>query len=113
MQRRQRYVQKSVIHVQSCCFANLNLYRIIGVLVDIAVVVAMLSFEIPRRRRRQKRSLKSDFAIYGTLARLSQLGHYVLCRRTLLELNSYKKYIQVYKKSKRDSSSYVHVVDKT
>jgi len=27
MQRRQRNVQKSVMHVQSCCFANLNLLR--------------------------------------------------------------------------------------
>ena len=25
VQRRQRNIQKSVIHVQSCCFANLNL----------------------------------------------------------------------------------------
>ena len=44
-------------------------------------------FKIPRRRRRQKHRLKSDFLIYETLARLSQLGHYVLRRRTLLELN--------------------------
>ena len=49
-------------------------------------------FKIPRRRRRQKRRLKSDFSIYETLAQLSQLGHYVLCRRTLLELNSEEKY---------------------
>ena len=27
VQRRQRNVQKSVMHVQSCCFANLNLLR--------------------------------------------------------------------------------------
>ena len=27
VQRRQRSVQKSVMHVQSCCFANLNLLR--------------------------------------------------------------------------------------
>ena len=45
-------------------------------------------FKIPRQRRRQKRRLKSDFSIYETLARLTQFGHYVLCRRTLLELNS-------------------------
>ena len=45
-------------------------------------------FKIPRRRRWQRRRLKSDFAIYETLARLSQIGHYVLCRQTLLELNS-------------------------
>ena len=30
--------------------------------------------------------------MYETLARLSQLGHYVLCWRTLLELNSLEKY---------------------
>ena len=28
------------VHVQSCCFANLNLYCVISVLVDVAVVVA-------------------------------------------------------------------------
>ena len=39
MQRRQRNVQKSVMHVQSCCFANLNLLRY-SVLFDVAVVVA-------------------------------------------------------------------------
>ena len=49
-------------------------------------------FKIPRRRQRQKCRLKSDFSIYETLAQLSQLGHYVLCRRTLLELNSEEKY---------------------
>ena len=49
-------------------------------------------FKIPQRRRRQKCRLKSDFSIYETLAQLSQLGHYVLCRRTLLELNSEEKY---------------------
>ena len=43
---------------------------------------------MPRRRRRQKHRLKSDSSIYETLARLSQLGHYVLCKRTLPELNS-------------------------
>ena len=45
-------------------------------------------FKIPRRRRRQKHRLKSDSSIYETLARLSQLGHYVLCKQTLPELNS-------------------------
>ena len=45
-------------------------------------------FKISRRRRRQKHRLKSDSSIYETLARFSQLGHYVLCKRTLPELNS-------------------------
>ena len=45
-------------------------------------------FKIPRRRRRQKHRLKSDSSIYETLVRLSQLGHYVLCKQTLPELNS-------------------------
>ena len=40
VQRRQRNVQKSVMRVESCCFANLNLYCVIGVLFDVAVVVA-------------------------------------------------------------------------
>ena len=69
VQQRHRNVHKSVMHVQSCCFAYPNLYCVIGVLVDVAVVVAYALFlKIPRRRRRQKRSLKSDLAIYETLA---------------------------------------------
>ena len=55
-------------------------------------LLANSEFKIPRRRRRQKRRLKSDFSIYETLAQLSQLGHYVSCRQTLLELNSEEKY---------------------
>ena len=39
-QRRLRNVQKSVIHVQSCCFANINLL-LLTVLVAVAVVVAI------------------------------------------------------------------------
>ena len=41
VQRRQRNVQKNLIHVQSCCFANLNLL-LFAVLVAVAVVVAKL-----------------------------------------------------------------------
>ena len=36
----------------------------------------------------KKHRLKSDSSIYETLVRFSQLGHYVLCKRTLPELNS-------------------------
>ena len=39
VQRRLRNVQKSVLHVQSCCFADLNLL-FFAVLVAVAVVVA-------------------------------------------------------------------------
>ena len=39
MQRRQRNVQKSVMHVQSCCFAN-QTYCFFAVLVAVAGVVA-------------------------------------------------------------------------
>ena len=39
VRRRQRNVQKSLMHVQSCCFANLNLL-FFAVLVAVAVVVA-------------------------------------------------------------------------
>ena len=39
MQRRQRNVQKSVMHVQSCCFTNLNLC-FFAALLDVAVIVA-------------------------------------------------------------------------
>ena len=37
---RQRNVQKRVMHVQSCYFANLNLLLFFAVLVAVAVVVA-------------------------------------------------------------------------
>ena len=43
VQRRQRNVQKSVMHVQSCCFACLNLLLFFAVLVAVAVVVALTS----------------------------------------------------------------------
>ena len=39
VQRRQRNVQKSVMYVLSCCFANES-YRFFAVLVAVAVVVA-------------------------------------------------------------------------
>ena len=39
VQRRLRNVQKSMMHVQSCCFANL-IYCFFAVLVAVAVVVA-------------------------------------------------------------------------
>ena len=65
------------------------------VLILVKVMIMMVAFmtnnrefKIPQRRRRQKRRLKSDFSIYETLAQLSQLGHYLLCRRTFLELSS-------------------------
>ena len=48
----------------------------------------LINSEFKIRRRRKKRRLKSDFSTYETVTRLSQLGHYVLCRRTLLELSS-------------------------
>ena len=40
VQRRLRNVQKCVIHVQSCCSANLNLLLFFAALVAVAVVVA-------------------------------------------------------------------------
>ena len=47
-QRRQRNVQKSVMHVQSCCFANLNL-----------LVFCHSLCRRRRRRRRRPRCLSS------------------------------------------------------
>ena len=38
VQRRQRNVPKSVLHVQNCCFANLNLLLQFHVLVGVAFV---------------------------------------------------------------------------
>ena len=40
VQRRLRNVQKCVMHVQSCCSANLNLLLFFAALVAVAVVVA-------------------------------------------------------------------------
>ena len=40
VQRRQRNVQKSLMHVQSYCFAYLILFCLFAVLVAIAIVVA-------------------------------------------------------------------------
>ena len=40
VQRRLRNVEKSMMHVQSCYFANLNLLGFFAVLVAVAVVVA-------------------------------------------------------------------------
>ena len=40
VQRRQRNVQKSVMHVQSCCFANINPFAFFVVLIAVAVVFA-------------------------------------------------------------------------
>ena len=41
VQRRQRNVPKSVMHVQSCCLANLNLYSLFAILVAVAVAVVV------------------------------------------------------------------------
>ena len=41
VQRRLRNVQKSVMHVQSCCFADLT-YYLFAVLIAVAVAVAVL-----------------------------------------------------------------------
>ena len=38
VQRRQKNVQKSVMYVQRCCFANLNLLPFSAVLVAVVVV---------------------------------------------------------------------------
>ena len=38
--RQRLNVQKSLMHVRSCCFTNLNLLLLFAVLVDVAVAVA-------------------------------------------------------------------------
>ena len=40
VKRRQKNVQKSVMDVQSCCFANLHLFFFFTILVAVAVVFA-------------------------------------------------------------------------
>ena len=50
VQRWQRNVQKSVMHVQNCCFANLNLLLFavfVAVAVAVAVTVASMSLPAP------------------------------------------------------------------
>ena len=42
VQRRLRNVQKSVMHVQSCCFVNLNLLLFFAIVVAVAVAVAVV-----------------------------------------------------------------------
>ena len=78
LQRRQRNVQKSVMHVQTCYFANLNLLLFLP--------------SRSRRRRLQKRPLKSEFALLQTLSRLFQLVQFVKCWQIFLELNSKRLY---------------------
>ena len=46
VQRRQRKVQKSVMHVQCCCFVNLNML-FLAVLLDVAVIVALVPYNVP------------------------------------------------------------------
>ena len=48
VQRRLRNVQKSVMHVQICCFANTNLFFFAG-LVAVAVVVAKLPIVVVQK----------------------------------------------------------------
>ena len=52
VQRRLRNVQKGVIHVQSCCFASLNLL-IFSVLVAVAVDVAQLPKDKTKQKNRE------------------------------------------------------------
>ena len=80
LQPRQRNVQKSVMHVQTCYFANLNL--------QLLLFLPSRS----RRRRLQKRPLKSEFALLQTLSRLFQLVQFVKCWQIFLELNSKRLY---------------------
>ena len=63
-----------------------------------------------RRRRLQKRPLKSEFALLQTLSRLFQLVQFVKCWQIFLELNS--KRLSKVRKRKRKSLSFVHVLDK-
>ena len=50
------------------------------------------SLRVPQRRRPRKRLLKSEFAFFIPLWRLSQLAYFVKCKRTLLEPNSKQPY---------------------
>ena len=72
---------------------------------------AIRELKLPRRRRRQNRRLKSDFSVYAGNFSAKILS---LC---FMQANSpgaeFLRKISKFKKSKRDSSSYVHVVDKT
>ena len=56
VQRRLRNVQKSVMHVQSCCLTNLNLSGLFAVLVTVAVVVALVSLRNRTAGRRGRQN---------------------------------------------------------
>ena len=73
----------------------------------VATIFYEREFKIPQRRRGRKRHLKSDFAFFETSVQLSQHAHFVLCPGD--------EFLKKYSKSerKRNSSSYVHVVDDT
>ena len=46
VQRRQRIVQKRVMHVQSCCFANLNLKLVYTPVAAVVVVTQALYYPV-------------------------------------------------------------------
>ena len=103
-----------------------------------ANVINIMELKQQRRRRLQKRFLKSEVALLQTLSHLFYLIQFVKSRQFFLELNSKQQYrisekeeesrslvftsstkceffwiLFRFKKRKENSSSYVHVVHKT
>ena len=54
---------------------------------------AIRDLKIRERRRQWKRRWKSEFAFLQSSSRLLQITNFVKCRRTLLKLNSYQRYL--------------------
>ena len=101
VQRRLGNVQKGVMHVQSCCFTNINLLLFNCSRCRRRRRCFRELKQQPRRRRRRqlrKRHLKSEFALLQTLSRLIQ---FVKCWLIFLELNSKRLYQSSLRKRKR------------
>ena len=67
-------------------------------------------------RWQQENRLKSEFALFQSLLRLSLHTYFIKCRQTQLELNSYGTYPRTYPSFKREirfSSLLVYVLHKT
>ena len=59
VQKRQRNVQKSVPHVQSCCFSYLSYYFL-----DVLFAIEWLNLKVPNNKRKRPRSMTAAVARY-------------------------------------------------
>ena len=73
VQWRQRNVQKSVMHVQSRCFTDLNLLLFCRSRLTLPLSVLIRDLTIRKRRRLWKRHWEIDSASFQTISRFSQI----------------------------------------